>query len=218
MQKFMKYKDAEYKNQMISVDVCAFSIINNKLNVLLLKRAEEPYKNMWSLIGGLVYNNETCENAVKRELEEKLDIHDISPILSSVFSEPKRDIRFRNISISYFCLVNPSIAHKINTKKVLEVKWFDVSDSMKLAFDHNDILSKAISQLKEKVFDINFIKPYLPEQYTLPTLQTIYESILQTKLDKRNFRRKLNSLNCLIDTGDKNESDKHKKSIIYRFK
>lgn len=89
---------------------------------------------------------------------------------------------------------------------------------MKLAFDHNDILSKAISQLKEKVFDINFIRPYLTEQFTLPTLQTIYESILQTKLDKRNFRRKLNSLNCLIDTGDKNESDKHKKSIIYRFK
>lgn len=208
----------KYEKQMISVDICMFSIIDNKLNVLLAKRAEDPYKNMWSLIGGGVYNDETCENAVKRELAEKLDIHDILPILSSVFSEPKRDIRFRNISISYFCLANSSIAHKINTKKVLEVKWSEVDNISKLAFDHNDILNKAINQLKEKAFDIDFMKPYLPEYFTLPTLQSIFESILQTSLDKRNFRRKLNSLNCLIDTGDKNELDKHKKSVIYKLK
>lgn len=213
----MKFSN-KYEKQMISVDICIFSIIENKLNVLLIKRAEEPYKNMWSLIGGGVYNNETCENAVKRELAEKLDIHNISPILSSVFSEPKRDIRFRNISISYFCLVNSSIAHKINTKKVLEAKWSEVFEVSNLAFDHNDILNKAINQLKDKVFDIAFMKPYLPEYFTLPTLQSIFESILQTSLDKRNFRRKLNSLNCLIDTGDKNELDKHKKSVIYKFK
>lgn len=214
----MKFNESEYKCQMVSVDVCVFSIINNKLNVLLLKRAEEPYKNMWSLIGGLVYNNETCENAVKRELKEKLDIQNISPVLSSVFSEPKRDIRFRNISVSYFCLVNSSIALKLNTEKVLGVKWCEISSISQLAFDHNEILNKAIAQLKEKVFDVSFMKPYLPEEFTLPNLQSIYENILQTKLDKRNFRRKLNSLNCLVDTGNKNELDKHKKSIIYKLR
>ena len=205
--------DNRYEKQMISIDMSLFSIIDNKLHILLMKRIKEPYLSMWSLVGGGVYNDETLEDAIKRELKEKINIDNITPILSSVFSNPKRDVRFRNISISYYALTHKT---PINND-IYEVKWFPIDNVPDLAFDHNEILKTAINQLKAKVYDIDFIKPYLPKYFTLTSLQLIYESILETSLDKRNFRRKLNSLNCLKSTGRKNESDTHRKSEIYTF-
>lgn len=210
--------DNNYDKQMISIDISIFSIIDNKLQVLLIKRAKEPYAGMWSLVGGKVYNNESCEDAVERELEEKLNIKKITPRLSGVFSDPNRDVRFRNISISYYCLANSNLELSENQEKVIEAKWFDISLLPELAFDHKDIFLKSLEKLKEKAYDIDFVKPYLPKTFTLGALQAIYESILQTSLDKRNFRRKLNSMGCLDSTGIKNELDTHKKSEIYKFK
>ncbi|MBQ7917418.1 MAG: NUDIX hydrolase [Clostridia bacterium] len=212
----MEFND-KYEKQMISIDISIFSVIDNKLKVLLIKRTNEPYLNMWGLIGGGVYNFESCEDAVQRELQEKLGINQISPILSGVFSEPNRDVRFRNISISYYCMTNADLL-KNHNETGRETEWFEINELPNLAFDHKDILLKALQNLKEKAFDINFMKEYLPKQFTLGSLQTIYESILQTSLDKRNFRRKMNSLKCLESTGLKNELDTHKKSEIYKFK
>lgn len=210
--------DNKYEKQMISIDISVFSIIENKLHVLLIKRATEPFKAMWSLVGGGVYNNETCENAVIRELKEKVNITNIFPTLSGVFSEPTRDIRFRNISISYYCLTKNNLDFKNNEDKVVEAKWFPINNLPQLAFDHTQILNQALNLLKAKIYDIEFMKPYLPTTFTLGALQMIYESILETSLDKRNFRRKLNSMNCLENTGEKNELDSHRKSDIFRFK
>ncbi len=209
----------EYKNQMISVDISIFSVIENKLNVLLVQRNEEPYKTYFSLVGGKVYNNESCEQAVAREVYEKIGVKNITPYLSGVFSDPNRDIRFRNISISYYCLVNHNeFISKLNKTKVIDAKWTLINEIPQLAFDHNEILQKSLSNLRNQVFEIDFIKNYLPENFTLVELQKIYESILNHTLDKRNFRRKLTSLNCLENTGKKNLSDVHKKSEIYKFK
>lgn len=205
-------------NQAISIDVSIYSIINNRLHILLIQRAKEPYKNMWSLIGGIVLNSETCEESVKRELEEKVGITNISPKLSGVFSDPKRDSRYRNISISYCCMANSNLSINCNPEKVLDVKWFPVAELPELAFDHDKIIEKSYADIKESVYDIEYMKPYLPETFTFSTLQMIYESILGVELDKRNFRRKINSLKCLIDTGKKNEQDTHKKSNIYKLK
>lgn len=211
----MEFND-KYEKQMISIDISIFSIIDNKLNVLLMQRSKEPFANMWSLVGGGVYNNETCEEAVKRELKEKINITNIIPTLSGVFSEPNRDIRFRNISISYYCLTNNTLINN-NLEKAISVKWCPICDLPKLAFDHNKILNLALDQLKLRVYDIPFIKPYLPEYFTLKNLQSIYESIIGTSLDKRNFRRKINSMNCLENTGEKNLLDSHRKSDVFKF-
>ena len=215
----MKIEDKKYQNQMISVDVSLFAIKGNKLNVLLVQRNKDPYLGMYSLIGGGVYNDETCENAVKRELDEKLNIKKITAFLAGVFSDPKRDIRFRNISISYFSLVNEKDFHyEKNSPKVTGAQWYAMDELPKLAFDHKEILKQSLSNLQEKVYDIAFIKNFIPTPFSLGGLQKIYESILQTPLDKRNFRRKLNSLDCLKDTGLKNEHDPRKKSALYTFK
>lgn len=210
--------DENYEKQVISIDVSIFSIINSKLHVLLIKRTEEPYAGMWSLFNGKIYHNESCEESVKREIKERLNIEKIVPRLSGVFSDPNRDVRFRNISISYYCLANTSLERNKNIEKVIDAQWVDIESLPHLAFDHNDIFLKSLEKLKDNVYDIDFIKPYLPETFTLGNLQAIYESILQIKLDKRNFRRKLNFLNCLESTGMKNKLDSHKKSEIYKFK
>ncbi len=210
--------DRKYEKQMISIDVSIFSIIEDELKVLLVKRAVEPYANMWSLLGGGVYNDETCETAVKRELKEKIDIVCSMPILSGVFSEPNRDIRFRNISVAYYCFVKENENIDLNKSKVTEAKWFSINEVPTLAFDHKDILVASLTSLRTRVYDIDFMKEFLPKTFTLKSLQKIYESILDASLDKRNFRRKIASLDCLINTGVKNELDKHKKSDIYKFK
>lgn len=212
-------QEKDYEKQMISVDISIFSIIDSKLHVLLIQRNEEPYKDMWSLVGGKVYNYESCERAVIREVNEKIGTTNIVPYLSSVFSEPNRDIRFRNISISYYCLINNvDIENKLNEIKVKDAKWFSIDNIPLLAFDHNEILKTSLEIFKTRVYDIDFMKNYLPKSFTLVELQRIYEDILNCSLDKRNFRRKLMSLNCLESTGEKNQSDSRKKSEIYRFK
>ncbi len=208
-----------YDNQFISVDISIFTIINNKLNIFLVKRSEEPYKDYWSLVGGKVYNYESCEEAVTREIEEKIGIKNIVPTLSGVFSRPDRDIRFRNISISYYCLINhEEFLTKLNPAKVSDANWFETSNLPLLAFDHNEILNLSVDSLRQKVYDIEFIRPCLPKEFTLAQLQQIYENILACRLDKRNFRRKIASLNCIESTGNKNQNDSHKKSEIYTLK
>lgn len=215
----MELNNQKYKNQMISVDISIFSIINNELAVLLVKRKQPPFEQLFSLIGGGVYNDETCENAVERELLEKLNLQNITPHLSGVFSEPGRDPRFRNISVSFFALVKDyNLKITNNENKVLDTKWFYLNELPKLAFDHNDILNKSLVLLQQQVYDIKFLKQILPSVFTLNDLQKIYESILQTKLDKRNFRRKISSLNYLVALGEKNMQDKHKKSELYKLK
>lgn len=215
----MDLSNSKYQGQMVSVDVCIFAFIDFRLCVLLAKRSQEPYIGQWSLVGGGVYNDETCEQAVQRELKEKLDIAVSNPLLAGVFSQPNRDIRFRNISVSYFCLVNASeLTVHTNSKKVSEVKWFDVSFLPHFAFDHKHVLQNAVKLMQQNMFDIAFLKPFLPQVFTLVQLQQAYESALQTTLDKRNFRRKLNALDVLVQTGEKNESDKRKKSAFYQFR
>src|SRR5574344_1125999 len=158
----MELKDKKYDKQMVSVDICIFSIIDDELKILLVKRSKEPFLNFWSLLGGGVYNTESCEDAILREMKEKIGLEKLEPILAGVFSNPKRDIRFRNISISYYSLVNlENFKAKINSEKIKDIKWRSVNYISKLAFDHNEILENSIRLLRERCFDISFIKQYV---------------------------------------------------------
>ena len=216
----MELNNQKYEKQMISIDMAIFSVIENKLNVLLVKRNQEPFKDSWTLLGGGVYNNESCEQAVARELNEKLNLKgSFDLFLSGVFSKPERDPRFRNISVSYFTLVQKEdIQINVNKEKISQVEWMDVNASFDLGFDHKDILKSSIKHFREKIYEIDIIKKILPDKFTMNDLQKIYESILNEKLDKRNWRRKINSLDFLVSTGEKNLADSNKKSLFYKLK
>lgn len=207
-----------YEKQMISIDISLFTRIENQLKVLLVKRTEEPFKSCWSLLGGKVYNNESCETAVLRELDEKLALKNIESFLTGVFSNPVRDPRFRNISVSYYgiCASIPKLT--INERKLSEIEFFGLDALPLLAFDHEEILKHSLKILREQIYDPRLIKQFVPDIFTLKELQEFFESIFLAKLDKRNFRRKISSLDCLVKTGEKNEKDTRKKSDYYKLK
>lgn len=214
--KQMEFNNTRYQKQFISIDVTLFAIDKDALHVLLVNRNQEPFKGCWSLPGGGLYKDETAEEAVKRELKEKLNVDGVMPSLAGVFSDPMRDSRMRNISLSYYVLADKNkIVVLKNESKLKDVRWFNIAQIPPLAFDHRQILDTSLRLLQDKIYDMAFMKKLLPTSFTLGQLQRIYESILGTPLDKRNFRRKLNALNCLKDTGQKNDNDPRKKSAVF---
>ena len=203
---------------MVSIDVSLLSRVENQIKVLLIKRNQEPFKGCWSLMGGKVYNNESCESAVSRELKEKLKIKNVTPFLSGVFSSPNRDPRFRNISVSFFAICEGIPELSINEEKLSDVRFFSIDEVPQLAFDHNQILDCSVNLLREKIYNPSVIKKFFPDTFTLTELQEFFESVFLSKFDKRNFRRKIISLDFLKKTGEKNTYDTHRKSELFRIK
>ncbi|OGO82332.1 MAG: hypothetical protein A2Y18_03985 [Clostridiales bacterium GWD2_32_19] len=207
-----------YENQMISVDIVTFTIENGLVKVLLVKRKEKPYSEGWSLPGGRCYNNETMEYAASRELKEKTGLEDLYLKQFGVFSEPKRDIRFRNISIAYLALIdNNKVKVFQQTSKTLDAKWENVQSITNLAFDHNEILAKAVQNLRQEIVKSNIVKFIMPDAFTLPELQNVYEIILDKKFDRRNFRKKFLDLGLIVTTGEKKETVRYRKPNFYKF-
>lgn len=207
-----------YARQILSINICIFSLNSNKLSVLLVKKKKEPYSNTWSLPEVGLINKESCEQTIYREIKNNFGFENFTPHLTGVYSDPKRDKRFRNISLAYYTIVDENNTNLEESKKRnIEADWFEIDQIPDLAFDNKEVLINSIELLKDKLYDIPFISKYIKQPFTLTNLQSLYESVLDTKLDKRNFRRKLLTLNCLVDTGRKNTKDSHKKSSLFKF-
>ena len=214
----MKAMDPRYKDQWISVDAATFTIIDGVIKVLLVRRNEEPYKGLLSLPGGAVYNDESTEDAILRELNEKIGLDKIILKQFAVFSDPKRDIRYRNISVCYLALID-SKKHKflLSPKKVSEMIWTNLTDVPKLAFDHNEILDVSIESLKEALTKSDIVKNIMADTFTIQELQNVYEIIFKCKFDERNFRRKFVNLGLIYQTGEKKETDRYRRPNLYKF-
>lgn len=214
----MKAMDPRYKDQWISVDAATFTIIDGEIKVLLIKRSEEPYKGLWSLPGGGVYNNESTEDAVTRELKEKIGLDKIILKQFAVFSDPKRDIRYRNISICYLALIDSKKYHILkNSSKATEICWMNLNDIPNLAFDHNKILDASIDSLKETLTKSDIVKNIMPDTFTIQELQNVYEIIFKCKFDERNFRRKFVNLGLIYQTGEQKQTDRYRRPNLYKF-
>jgi 8-oxo-dGTP diphosphatase len=188
---------SKYKKPSVTVDVVVFTIENNDLKVLLVKRAINPFKDKWALPGGFVRIEESLEKAARRELEEETGVKGVYLEQLYTFGELNRDPRDRVITISYFALIN---SNKVNLKAssdVSEAKWFSVSKLPQLAFDHKKILNYSLKRLKWKFEYTPVAFSMLPEKFTLSELRDIYEIVFGKEFDKRNFRKKLFSLNIL---------------------
>ncbi len=220
---FPKTKNNSYKFDVIigpavATDVLIFTIKDNKLNVLLIKIASGPYKNKWALPGGLVQINETLDMTAKRVLQEKAGIKGIYLEQLYTFSDLNRDIRGRVISVAYFALVD---SDKFNLKTMekyySDIRWHSVNSLPSLAFDHRKIVKYGYNRLKGKLEYTNIAYGLLPYEFTLPEMQKVYEIILDQKLDKRNFRKKIKLLNIIEPTG-KVKHARTRPAKLYRFK
>lgn len=203
---------------LVASDILLFTVIKDKLNILLIERLNEPYKGSWALPGGFVEGDESLEEAALRELNEETGIKDVYLEQFHTFGDVDRDPRGRVISVAFYALV----ANKKTTLRAAsdakEVRWFEVEHLPKLAFDHRLVIKLGLESLQSKITQSSMAMNLLPDRFKYSELQKVYEAILQKKLDKRNFRKKINSLDLLKETGIKEVDGAYRPSMLYTFK
>lgn len=210
----MKYT-YPYPRAALTVDCVVFGFDGGTLQVLLIRRALEPFRNQWALPGGFVRVDETLDEAARRELEEETGLKKVFLEQLYTFGGVTRDPRERVVSVAYYALVKPGLV--TGDTDAAEAKWFPFSDLPALAFDHADILVTALERLRGKLTYQPIGFELLPPKFTLTQLQRLYESVLGTEIDKRNFRKKALSYDLLIPLQEKHQEGPHRPAQLFRF-
>lgn len=213
----MSSDSTKQEHPIVAVDSVIFTIIEGKLNVLLIKIKYGPFKGEWGIPGGKVRVDETLDEAARRELYEKTGVKNVYLEQLYSFGETKRDPRARIISVAYFALVDSNKVKLDPTTKYHDIKWAPVEKMGNLAYDHNKIIDYATMRLHYKIQTSNIIWGLMPEKFTLAELQNVYEIIIGKKLDKRNFRKKIRSFNLIKSVGRK-VGVPFRPPLLYSFK
>lgn len=200
-----------------SVDNVIFGFDEGDLKVLLIRRGAEPYRGKWALPGDLVYPNEDIDSAASRVLEELAGMRDVYLEQVKAFGSVNRHPLGRVITVAFYSLVKISNYHITPASFAQQAKWHAVAEAPELAFDHNEILLACFDRLKQRVRTRPVGFELLPPKFTLTQLQYLYESILETPLDKRNFRKKILSMNLLKDIEEIQEGVAHRPARLYQF-
>ena len=208
-----------YKNKdthLIAVDCIIMGFKDNDLHVLAAKRQFEPMKGGWSLMGGFVNQGESINEAAGRVLDEFTGIDGIFMEQLGAYGEVERDLGERVVSIAYYALVDMD---KFDTSLVekYDARWISISHLPELIFDHNKMVKDTINTLQRRAA----VKPIgfnlLGDQFTLPALQSLYEAIYQETIDKRNFRKKILSMDILEKLDEKDKSSSKRGAFYYQF-
>lgn len=189
------------QNIRVAVDAIVFGYQNNQLYVLLIEQKFGTQESYWALPGGLVQNNESLQEAVKRELKEETNISvNYFEQLYTFGDDIHRDSRNRVISVAYFALVDASkLTIKANTDAE-NTQWFEINQVPPLAFDHSIILKKALERLKAKLTYAPVGFDLLPKEFMFSDLENLYATILEKEIDRRNFRKKILSFEIIEET------------------
>ncbi len=212
------YDVTKYERPSVTVDVLLFTLDEEGLKILLIKRKNEPFKNSWALPGGFVRMDESLDEAAKRELQEESGVKNVYLEQLYTFGDPNRDPRTRVITVTYLALATKTDWNLKPSHDTSEAKFFSVREMPQLAFDHPTIVRYGLERLRNKLGYTNIVFGLLPDAFSLTDLQKVYETILNAKLDKRNFRKKILATGLLISTGEKTNGKAHRPAMFYRFK
>ena len=201
---------------LVAVDCIIFGFDGQQLKLLLFKRRVLPYSGQWSLVGSFVKDNESLEDAAGRTLTELTGMKDVYMRQLYAFGETDRDPGARVLSVSYYALIRLDSFDE-ELVKTHDAQWFSLDEVPELIFDHGLMVEMALERLqKQSRFQpIGF--ELLPEKFTLPQLLKLYEGIYQKKLDDRNFRKKIKTLNFLKQLDEKDKSSSKKGAFYYSF-
>jgi len=206
----------EYPHPAVTTDIVIFTIRQDELKVLLIKRALPPFQREWALPGGFVNLDESLEAGARRELEEETGVKGVYLEQLYTFGAPDRDPRERVITVAYYALI-PSDKIEIRAASDAEgVSWFGMHEVPDLAFDHGHILKAAHERLAAKLEYSTIAFQFMPQAFTLTDLQQVYELILGEPVDKRNFRKRILSLNLITETGKERKTGAHRPAKLYR--
>jgi len=207
----------KYPRAALTVDCVVFGFDEGELKVLLIQRALEPFKGRWALPCGFVHVDETLDEAARRELAEEAGLKDVFLEQLYTFGAVDRDPRERVVSAAYYALVKLAAHETKAATDATDARWFPLSQVPKLAFDHAAILATGMARLKSKVRYQPIGFELLPPKFTLSQLQHLYEAVLETELDKRNFRKKVLSFGLLVPLKETQMSGRHRPAQLFHF-
>lgn len=212
-EKTMKTIPKDYQHLLEAV-ACLYTVDNGCVKVFLLKQETEPYKGYWVLPRVKVSIQESCEEAIKKEIENHFQFQQVILEEVSSYSEPNRVLGEPIVSICYSGSVHLLDLQKDTGKG----QWFPIQELPKIGYDHSKMIQDSKKKLQEKLTDLSSLKELFPSDFTLPEIQGVFESVLDKKIDRRNFRKRFLSFGYLEETGDYEKKGTGRPAKLYRFK
>jgi ADP-ribose pyrophosphatase YjhB (NUDIX family) len=201
---------------LLAVDCIIFGFDKKNIKILLIKRNFEPELGKWSLIGGFLKKNENLDQAANRVLHTLTGLGEVYLEQLHTYSKVDRDPGQRTISVAYYALIDVE-SHQFEGIQHETAHWFDLKEVPNLIFDHTEMVERAILRLRRRALNKPIGFELLPEKFTMRQLQNLYESILDEKLDKRNFINKINSLDILEKLDEKDMTASRKGAYLFKF-
>jgi len=202
----------------LATDAAIFTVRDGELCVLLIKMKKAPFTGSWALPGGLIDDEETTEHAASRILRDETGVSDVYLEQLMTFDDPARDPFGRVVSVAWFALVPDTGTPLETSEKYSDVAWRPVKRAKNLAYDHDRVLTVAVERVRAKLGYSNIAWSLLPKAFTLTELQNVYEAILGTSLDKRNFRKKILASGLLKPTGKMRADGAYRPAALYAFR
>lgn len=201
---------------LAAVDCIIFGFDGENLKLLLMKRGIEPGKDKWSLIGGFMAKSESLETAATRLLKKFTGIEGLYMHQLRTFSEPERDPQERTLSTAFTSLID---IHEYEKQiiKDYHAEWFLFGKKPRLIFDHDQMLKMAQQELRYQAASHPILFELLPDKFTIPQLQNLYEGVYETHFDNRNFSRKVLSTELLVKLNEKDKSGSKKGAFYYKL-
>lgn len=202
-----------------SIDCVIFGFEAGELKLLLIERNEDPYKDWLALPGSLVEQEESIDDAAERILYELTGLRDLHMEQFHTFGEVNRHPRGRIITVAYYALIRLNGQKELRpvTQFARKAFWHPVNELPKLAFDHSEIFHTGFNKIRRRLNYLPIAFELLPEKFTLTQLQGCYEAILNKKLDKRNFRKKMLSYGFLKELAEKQKGVSYRAAKLYKF-
>jgi 8-oxo-dGTP diphosphatase len=207
----------DFFKSAFSVDCVILGYHQKSLQVLLIKRGVDPFKNSWALPGDLVYPNEDLDYAATRILHDLTSLDDIDVRQIHTFGKVNRHPLGRVITIAYTAIVEKSHLNPHPASWAISTEWHSIEKTPELAFDHKDILNNALLELKNLAKFEPIWANALPKKFTLTQLQGFYESLYNKKFDKGNFRKKTKEMKFLQKLSELQTNVNHRPSNLYCF-
>ncbi len=200
----------------VSVDCITLGFKENRLHVLIIKRKFNPFKGKRSLMGGFMRADESLDDTVNRSLYEYTGLKGVYMEQVGTYGDLRRDTGERVISIAYYALIDMKLFDEDLCKK-LDAEWVDINQVGELVFDHNKMLDDTLKLLRRRASTQPIGFNLLPEMFTLPQLQLLYEAIYNKSLDKRNFRKKILEMGILEKQETKDKTMSKRGAFFYKF-
>jgi len=210
---------AQYINQnpvLVAVDCIIFGYDGEQLKLLIIKRAIEPVKDQWSLMGGFIGKNEDLDEAAGRILLELTGLHDVYLEQFHAYGSPGRDPIERTISVAYFALIDiKKYSAQLNDQ--YHAEWFGLREVPDLIFDHDRMVKAAMDKIRYQAALYPILFELLPENFTIPQLQNLYEQVYDAPIDNRNFIRKISASGMLIRQDEKDKSGSRRGAFYFQL-